>query len=173
MNLLQELSATITKDQVTAIVNRIGDNQERFDELFIIFTKSHYRIVQRAAWPMSYCVIRHPALIVPHYATIFRLLDDTTQPAAVKRNILRLLDQGPLLPKKFHGRIMDICFRNLEDPSETIASKAFSIGILSRLSDHYPEILPELKTSAELLLPHASPGVKSRALKVLKKNSNS
>ncbi|ANH81412.1 hypothetical protein A8C56_10835 [Niabella ginsenosidivorans] len=169
MDLQQQLSASITKEQVMAIVNWVGDSRERFDELFRIFTTSPYRIVQRAAWPMSYCVIRHPSLIAPHYTTLLRLLDDAAQPPAVKRNILRLLDQGAAIPKKFHGRIMDICFRNLEDPTGAIAAKAFSIGVLSKLSDLYPEILPELKTTAELLLPHASPGVKSRALKVLKK----
>ncbi|MBO9620348.1 MAG: hypothetical protein J7539_15075 [Niabella sp.] len=161
--------ASLTKEQVAAIVTWIGADQQRFDELFCLFTTGSNRMVQRVAWPLSYCVIRHPGLIAPHYKIIIKLLTDPLQPAAVKRNILRLMDQGAVFPKKFHGQIMDYCFRIMEDPKEPIAARAFSMGILSQFADVYPEILPELKTIVELILPNASPGVKSRALKVLKK----
>ncbi|MCF3107946.1 hypothetical protein LL912_04065 [Niabella sp. CC-SYL272] len=169
MNLPVIFTAAIKKETVAAIVEWIGANQKRFDQLFGLFSKGEPRVVQRAAWPLSYCVIRHPELITPHYGKIIQLLNDPAQPAAVKRNILRLMDQGPETPKKFHGPVMDSCFRILEDPEETIASRAFAIGILSRMTDRYPEILPELKTALEFALPNASPGVRSRALKVLKK----
>lgn len=169
MNLPVILSASIKKETVAAIVEWVGADQKRFDQLFLLFSKGEPRVVQRAAWPMSYCVIQHPGLITPHYQKIIKLLNDPAQPAAVKRNILRLMDQGPEVPKKFHGPVMDSCFRILEDPEETIASRAFAIGILSRMTAHYPEILPELKTAVAFVLPNASPGVRSRALKVLKK----
>ncbi|AHF17311.1 hypothetical protein [Niabella soli] len=160
--------ASLTKEQVAAIVTWIGAGQQRFDELFGIFTTGSNRMVQRTAWPLSYCVIQHPSLIQSHYKTIIQLLTAPGQPAAVKRNILRLLDQGAVFPKKFHGQIIDFCFKTLEDPKEPIAARAFSMGILSRFTDTYPEIHPELKTVVELILPNASPGVKSRALKILK-----
>ncbi|WP_300600373.1 hypothetical protein [Niabella sp.] len=169
MNLPVLLSAAIRKETVAAIVEWIGADQKRFDGLFLLFSEGEPRVVQRAAWPMSYCVIRHPELITPYYGKIIQLLNDPTQPAAVKRNILRLMDQGPEVPKKFHGPVMDSCFRTLEDPEETIAARAFAIGILSRMTEKYPEILPELKTAVEFVLPNAAPGVRSRALKVLKK----
>ncbi|MCD2421660.1 hypothetical protein LQ567_02735 [Niabella pedocola] len=169
MNLPVLLSASIRKETVAEIVEWIGADQKRFAQLFLLFSKGERRVVQRAAWPMSYCVIRYPELITPHYGKIIRLLNDPAQPAAVKRNILRLMDQSPEVPKKFHGPVMDNCFRILEDPEETIAARAFAIGILSRMTDVYPEILPELKTAVAFVLPNASPGVRSRALKVLKK----
>ncbi|MGJ7032590.1 hypothetical protein [Niabella hirudinis] len=169
MNLPVLLSKTIRKEDVGAIVQWIGANQERFDCLFSLFVKSEPGVAQRAAWPLSYCAIRYPGLITAHYGKIIQLLNDPAPPAAVKRNILRLMDQGPELPEKFHGPVMDSCFRILEDPDETIAARAFAIGILSRMTGHYPEILPELKAAVEFILPYASPGVRSRALKVLKK----
>ncbi|MBZ4191789.1 hypothetical protein [Niabella beijingensis] len=169
MNLPVLFSAAIKKEQVAAIVEWIGDDRKRFGQLFLLFSTGEPRVVQRAAWPMSYCVIRYPQLIHPYYKKIISLLNDPKQPAAVKRNILRLMDQGPGIPEKFQGPVMDACFRILEDPDETIASKAFAIGVLSRMADSYPEILPELKTAVEFILPHASPGVRSRAMKVLKK----
>ena len=173
MNLPVLLAAAIRKETVAEIVQWIGDDQKRFDGLFLLFSTGEPRVVQRAAWPMSYCVIRHPELITPHYGKIIKLLNDPTQPAAVKRNILRLMDQGPEVPKKFHGPVMDSCFRILEDPDETIAARAFAIGILERMAKDYPEILAELKTAVEFILPNASPGVRSRALKVLRKGEKS
>ncbi|WP_090391707.1 hypothetical protein [Niabella drilacis] len=169
MNLPVLLSAPIRKEQVAEIVEWIGPDQGRFDQLFALFARSEPRVAQRAAWPLSYCVILHPELIMPHYKTIVALLNDPEQPAAVKRNILRLMDQAPGIPEKFHGPVMDSCFRILEDPGETIAARAFAIGILNQMTDNYPEILPELKTAVEFILPNASPGVRSRALKILRK----
>lgn len=170
MDLKKILSAaTLPKEQVSAIVAWIGASQQRFDELFHLFTTGSNRIIQRAAWPLSYCVIQHPSLIKSHYKTIIQLLNDPGQPAGVQRNILRLMDQGAVFPKKFHGQIMDACFRIMEDPKEPIAARAFSMGILLQFADAYPEILPELKTVAALILPNASPGVRSRALRVLAK----
>lgn len=168
MNLEATLSKTISKEQVNAIVRWIGDDPQRFDRLFTIFTTADNRTVQRAAWPMSYCAVKYPVLIKKHYATLLRLVEQSNGLPAVRRNILRLLDQGPLLPEKYHGRIMAACFKSMEDPREPIACRAFAIGILLKLAKVYPEIVPELKTVAAVILPGAAPGVKSRALNVLK-----
>src|ERR1019366_7428933 len=48
-----------SKKQCTKIVEWVGNNQEKFDELFDLFLNGEYRITQRAAWPLSYCVIKY------------------------------------------------------------------------------------------------------------------
>ncbi|MFT4094548.1 MAG: hypothetical protein QM640_13015 [Niabella sp.] len=129
---------------------------------------SESRIVQRAAWPLSYCVINHPQLIKKHYPQIIALLSAPNQHAAVKRNILRLLDQIPQIPRACHGQIMDICFQIVEDPKEAIAPQAFALGILQKLSRIYPEIKPELKLIIGERIDHTTAAFKSRAKKILK-----
>lgn len=149
------------------IVKWVGNNQSRFDELFHLFLQDEYRVVQRAAWPVSYCVEAHPPLIDKHWK---KLMDNLKKPGlhnAVKRNSVRFM-QDIKLPEKYHGQIMDICFQFLEAPGEALAVKVFSMTVLANLAKFYPEIKPELILVIEDQLPHQTPGFKSRARQVLK-----
>ena len=72
------------------------------------------------------------------------------------------------LPEKYHGEIMDMCFRYLESPAESLAVRIFSMSVVTNLVKYYPEIKAELKLIIEDQLPHQTAGFKSRAKKVLK-----
>ena len=81
---------------------------------------------------------------------------------------MRLLD-SIAIPTSLQGTVMDTCFNYIADPKETVAVKAFSLGILGKMTDTYPEIIPELKLLTEDRLPYETAAFKSRAKKLLKK----
>ena len=166
-----DLRKTILKEHSKANCNRIvawvGNDQKRFDELFDLFLHDEYRVVQRAAWPVSYCVIAYPQLIQKHFAKLFNYLKKTGLHEAVKRNSVRLLQDIPI-PEKYHGDAMNICFDYIISPTEKPAVKAFSLTVLQNLSRIYPEIKQELKTIIEDRWDHESTAFKSRARKILK-----
>jgi hypothetical protein len=64
---------------------------------------------------------------------------------------------------------MNICFQYLESPSETVAVKAFSLTILGKLAEKYPEIIPEIKLQVEDQLPHQTAAFRQRAKEFLRK----
>lgn len=162
------LLAEHSKAQCTRIVKYIGSNQQRFDELFNLFLSDEYRVVQRAAWPVSYAVIAHPTLIQKHFARLIKNLEKPGIHNAVKRNSIRLL-QEIAIPKRYHGKLMDICFSYIATPGEAVAVKAFSLTVLQNLSAQYPEIIPEIKLLIEEYYERETPAFKSRAKKFLKK----
>lgn len=168
MNLRQEILKEHSKAQCTKIVKWVGSSQQRFDELFRLFLHDEYRVVQRAAWPLSYCVIAHPSLISKHWKQLLGNLKKPNLHDAVKRNSIRLMEDIDI-PEKFHGEVMNICFGYLESPTEPLAVKCFSMTVLAKLAKEYPEIKPELKLIIEDQLPHQTAGFKSRAKKILKK----
>jgi radical SAM superfamily enzyme YgiQ (UPF0313 family) len=167
LNIKDTLLIGHSKAQCTKIVKYIGNNQNRFDELFTLFISNEYRVVQRAAWPISYCVIAQPNLITKHWKTIIQNLNKPNTHDAVKRNTLRFL-QDVEIPEKYHGQLMDYCFTYVNTPTEPIAVKCFGLSVLHNLAKIYPDINSELKTTIENILPYASAGVKSRAMKILK-----
>lgn len=167
MNLREEILKEHSKAQCAKIVKWVGSSQQRFDELFSLFINDEYRVVQRSGWPLSYCVIDHPSFISKHWKALINNLKKTNLHNAVKRNSIRLM-QGLEIPEKFHGDVMDICFRFLESPTEALAVKVFSMSVLGNLAAIYPDIKPELKLVIEEQLPHQTAGFKSRAKKVLK-----
>ncbi|MBS1660637.1 MAG: hypothetical protein JST68_06260 [Bacteroidetes bacterium] len=135
--------------------------------LIRLFFEGEYRITQRAAWPLSYCVRNHPGLIGPYFKRLLDNLQRKDIHVAVIRNTVRLL-QDVAIPKKHQGRVMSICFDFIQSPETPIAVKAFSLTILSNLSVDYPEIKTELRLIIEDQYEHSTAAFRSRAKKVLK-----
>lgn len=170
MDISQLLKKEHSKKQTDRIVRYIGGNEDRFAVLIELFFEGEYRITQRAAWPLSYCVRAHPGLIRPYFK---RLLDNLKRKdihMAVIRNTVRLL-QDVEIPKKYHGQVMSVCFDLVQAPETAIAVKAFSLTILSHLATAYPEIRSELKLLIEEQWEDATPAFRSRAKRVLKQLS--
>lgn len=166
MELRETILAEHSKAQTKAIVEWVGSSQQRFDALFHLFLHDEYRIVQRAAWPLSYCVIAHPQLIIRHFEKLVANLYAPGLPDAGKRNTVRLL-QSIEIPERFQGEIMDLCFKYIASPSEAPAVKAFALTILQNLAQYYPEIKTEVKTIIEDRWEIESPAFRSRAKKFL------
>jgi len=161
--LLQEHSIAVTRK----IVDYVGSNPARFKVLIDIFMTGPYRITQRAAWPLSYCVEAHPALITPHFKVMLDRLEQPQSPVAVRRSIVRLL-QFVDIPVRYHGRVATRCFGFLQDKKEPVAIRVFSMTVLANLVRHEPELGKELKVILEDNLPYGSAAFVSRARKTLK-----
>ncbi|MEO6838965.1 MAG: hypothetical protein ABI185_11310 [Ginsengibacter sp.] len=167
MDLRNQILKEHTKDNCKKIVDWVGDDVSRFDDLFDLFLNDEYRVTQRAAWPMSYCVIAHPDFMKNNFAKLISNLQKLGIHDSIKRNTVRLL-QSVDIPKKFEGSVMNICFEYLESPKEAVAIKAFSLTILGNLSKKYPEIIPEIKLLIEDQISHQTSAFKSRANSLLK-----
>jgi hypothetical protein len=167
MNLQEALAKEHSKKQCDRIVKYIGDDPEKFAVLMDLFFKGEYRITQRAAWPMSYCVRAHPELIKPYFRRLLDNLPRKDQHVAIARNTLRLL-QDVSIPKKLQGRVMNACFDYIQSPETPIALKAFSLTVLEHLAKDYPEIMPELRLIIEEQWDQATPAFRSRARKILR-----
>jgi hypothetical protein len=167
MELLSEILKEHSKTQCTKLVNWVGDSQKRFDELFALFIEGEYRVCQRAAWPLSYCVINHPFIIKKHLSSLLKNLEKPGLHDAIKRNTLRLL-QYVETPVKHHGKIMQLCFEYLQSATEPVAVKVFALTVLGNLAKKYPEIIPEIKLVIEEQLPNQTAAFKSRVNQFMK-----
>jgi hypothetical protein len=168
MNLRDQILKEHTKANCDLILQWVGNSQKRFDELFDLFLHDDYRVVQRAAWPLSYAVIAKPALIKKHFKALIQNLHQPGLHPAVKRNTMRLL-QDIDLPERYQGEIMDTCFSYIADPVEAPAVKAFSLTVLEKLSHTYPEIKSELKTIINDRWEFETAAFHSRARKILQR----
>jgi hypothetical protein len=165
MNLRERILAEHSKANCNRIVNWVGNSQQRFDALFHLFLTDEYRVAQRAAWPVNYCVTSHPQFIKKHFSRLVNNLSKPTIHDAVRRNTVRLLQEIGI-PKKFHGQVMDICFKYISSPTEPVAVKCFSLGVLHNLCKEYPEIKAEIKTIIDGEWQKTA-GLRSRAKKFL------
>ena len=166
MDLKKAILQEHSKKQCDRIVNYIGNDARRFAELMKLFFEGEYRVTQRAAWPMSYCVQNYPGLIKPYFKKLLTYLSKPDLHPAIARNAIRLL-QVVEIPEQFHGKVMNICFNYIQDIETPVAIKAFSLTTLEQLSKKYPDILPELKLIIEERWDYESVAFKTRARKIL------
>lgn len=167
MDLQKQILKEHSKANRDRITTYVGINKKRFADLIDVYLAGPYRVTQRAAWPLAYCVEQHPELISPHYKKLLAFVAKPNAPVAVKRNTMRLL-QFVEVPKKFYGAVADIAFNFLNDKKETVAVQVFAMTVLSNLVKHEPALANELRTIIEDRLPFGTAGFRSRGVKILK-----
>lgn len=167
MHLREAILKEHSKNQTTKIVRWVGDDQGKFDQLVELFLKGEYRVTQRAAWPLSYCVEDHPELVKKHLKKLLLNLKKPGLHNAVIRNTLRLM-QDIQIPKSLHGITAEICFDLFNDKKQPVAIHVFSMTVLGNICKDYAELRNELRLSIDAQLSYGSAGFLSRAKKVLK-----
>lgn len=167
MNLAEEILKEHSRKQKDKIVNYVGNDPKRFARLIDVFLQGPYRVTQRAAWPLSYCVENYPGLLKPHFRKILKQLGEQNIHDSVKRNTLRML-QFVRVPKVHQGVTIDLCFGFLTDAKEAIAIRVFAMTVLANITKEVPELKNELIPLIEDQIPYASAGFLSRGAKVLK-----
>jgi hypothetical protein len=166
MNIREALLEEHSKKQTAKITRYIGSDKKRFAQLIKLFLEDEYRVVQRAAWVLSYCAENDPGLVKPYLEKLLNNLDNTGLHDAVKRNTLRIFEVIDA-PAKLQGKLVDLCFRTLAG-QEPIAMKAYSITILLNICKKEPDLKNELRLMIEGLMPYGSAAVKVRGRKALK-----
>ena len=166
MNIREALLEVHSKAQATKITNYVGGKPERFAELMNYLLGSNYRLSQRAAWPVSYCIQQNPELVKPYFNTLIKQLECKDAHVAVRRNVARLL-QFVEIPKRFEGRIFEACYALLSNPSETVAVRVFAMTVAAKIAKDRPELMNELRLAASQHPEAATAGFRSRARHVL------
>lgn len=165
MNMRQEILDDRSKPNIVRLAKYIGDDKAKFSELVKLLDDEDKVVSQRAAWVLSYCAEFSPELIDPYMAAFISLLD-ASQPDAIKRNILRLL-QFRSIPAELQGEVVTRCFDLLQSAREPVAIKAFGMTVLYNICKEQPDIAPELCMVIEDLLPHGTAAIRHRGNKIL------
>lgn len=148
------------------IADYVGEDPKRFAELFGLMLSPVYRVSQRAAWPVSYCVERCPELVKPYFGKLIAQLEGGEAHVAVRRNVARLL-QFVDIPKRYEGRIFEACYQLFDDPKQPVAVRVFSMTVAAKIANGNRELLDELRLVAVKHPQAATAGFRSRARRVL------
>lgn len=166
MNLRDEILAEHSKLQTKRITDWVGDDPERFAELMGLFLGDVYRITQRAGWPLSNCIEKHPELIKPYFAKLLKQLELNDVHVAVRRNVVRLL-QFVEIPKRYRGKIFEACYNLFADPAQPVAVRCFSMSVAANIAQDQPQLMDELRLVATQHPQVATAGIRARMRRVL------
>ena len=169
MNLLESLKKSPTPAKFKQLITYIGEDKQRFSNLILIYLNGPERITQRAATLLVHYAQKQPELIIGQLAIILKHLHPQAT-VAIKRNTVRFL-QDIAIPKRWQGKVTDICFSFLASHQESIAVKAFSMTVLANIAVENTELKNELIPIIEDQMPFGSAGFRNRGAKVLKQLS--
>lgn len=166
MNIRDALLEVHSKAQAEKICLYVGDDPVKFAELMKLMMGPVYRLTQRAAWPVSYCIERHPRLIEPYWSKLAHQLEREDAHVAVRRNVARLL-QFVEIPRRYRGRIFEACYDLLNDPAQPVAVRCFSMSVAANIAKDSPELIDELRLVATKYPQLATAGFRARSRRVL------
>ncbi|MCF8253873.1 MAG: hypothetical protein K9I36_04970 [Bacteroidia bacterium] len=169
MFIREQLKSGHSKFIAKSIVDYIGEDEDKLNELLDVFAEGDTRLTQRAAWPLGLLADSNPDLLKGKITFLCGLLDKPLH-AAVKRNVLRTF-QVLDIPEDNMGILADKCFTYLHDIKEPIAVKAFAMTVLANMCKKEPDLKNELIPMIEDLIPFGSSGIVNRSKKLLKELS--
>jgi len=129
------------------------------------------KLAFRASWTLSKVYDKYPELIHSDLQRIIESLDKLDN-ESVQRSFLKMISMSDLnmVSSKHHGILADHCFRMLRSGFSAVAIKAYSMEIIYRLAQIYPELANELSTTINMLEGDgSSAGTLARGHIVLKK----
>jgi hypothetical protein len=158
-------SSRIIADILVADVN---NDQDKFDEILMLALKDEYPLSMRAARIVVLSSFKNINLIKPHTNILLKALS-TAKVDGLKRSILKIFAEFPLhLDDDSIGQLTEISFDLINDRNQSIATRAFAIGILAKVIRKFPDLKFEMKAVLESVLEDGSVGLKKKCSKTLK-----
>lgn len=167
MDLKNGIIKAQSKSNIVSVLDWIGEDMGKVDQLIDIFQKEDMKLTHRASWVITSLAERCPWVMERHLPVLIgRMLDDRVH-VGVRRNMIRSL-QFMEIPSSLQGRVLDACFSFLDNPKEGNVVQVFAMSVIEKLTKEYPEIIPELRYLIERNLENdPSPAFRSRARKTL------
>jgi 8-oxo-dGTP diphosphatase len=128
------------------------------------------KLAFRASWTLSKVYDKYPGIINPDLQRIIEALDKLDN-ESVQRSFLRIISMSDLnnVTTRHHGILADHSFKMLKSGFSAIAVKAYSMEIIYKLAQIYPELANELSATINMLQGDGSAGILARGHIILKK----
>lgn len=162
------LLKAMSRAQMDKAVTWVGNDQQRWYELWNILMRNEEPISRRAAWALDIHFAKYPHMLDLDIPTLLKKLEEPCH-SAIQRHLLKMLAFSPGLSEEYHGELFDLGIRYTDNPSLPIAVRVHAMELAGRIALRYPELFGELKLVLEAHFKEGSAGFKSRAKRWLKK----
>jgi hypothetical protein len=167
MNIREQLKAELSKWNTDLVSEYVGEDRDRFHELWNLLFPEGYPISPRAAWAIESACGKHPHLLKPYMDELLKALS-RVENHGIKRHMMKILTFQDI-PEEYLGNLIDLCFLWIEDPDIPVAVKVHSMQIIYNAIQQFPELKAEFIAVVEDQIPKNSPGFKSRARRLIAK----
>lgn len=162
-NLLPD-SSRVTIDNATEFILQ---NNEQLENLISIALNENNKYALRASRVLHFCSRKKPELIQPFLFLFIKELKGN-QNDSIKGNLLSIFYEIDLPNnEELLSELTKICFNFLNGQSKLESLAIYSIDILYKICNYYPELKNELAENLKSLIPNKKVAFQSRAKKYL------
>lgn len=150
-----------------ASVSECCRRNEAFDLLLDMFPDSPPRRRGSISWVLLHAMQkRRWKPLIGHAETLCKRLAEEQEDIMTKRCLMSFFQTGPL-PEEHLGLLADTAIRLIRDQNETLAVRAFSISVIIRIADEFPELYQEIEEELYRMSTHEKPSLRVRARKAI------
>lgn len=122
----------------------------------------------RSAYAMQKAAEKKDGVLKNYYGRIIEAMPSLANESVIRSFLNILIAAGVKdLSDREQGILADCCFKWLNEPGSAVAIKAYSMELIYRLSEIYPELSIELVASINNNMESGSAGVKARGRMIL------
>lgn len=166
---LEDLLFDSSINTANRAVEIVGKDPERFKTVLDFGLQDKPQFAMRAMRVVNMVADNKPELMEPFLTEVVGRVHEY-KTIGLKRGLAKILsEQNYSYDEDTAGRLVHTCFEWLNDPAEAIALKIYSMTILYKISNTYPEIKHELISSIENEIPKNSAAIKGRGRRILKR----
>lgn len=158
----------MSRQQMDKAVAWVGDDPERYRELWDIVMLNEDPISRRAVWAMDIHFSKWPYMFKIEADKMFEVLHNPCH-TALQRHFAKMLSMLPIFPPEHTSTLFDLGIEWTNNAILPIAVRVHAMELAGRIALPYPELQSELKTVLSAHLDEGSAGFKSRANKWLRR----
>jgi 8-oxo-dGTP diphosphatase len=146
------------------------ENTTIFKKLIEYSFSDDKKLAFRASWILTKVCDKYQEIIYPTLPDIIESLKKIEN-ESVQRSFLRIISFSDMarISNKHHGLLADHCFSALKSGFSAVAIKSYSMEILYKLAQVYPELANELSATVNMLQGEGSAGIMARGRIILKR----
>ena len=151
------------------LTQEIGYSQEKFDELMTVAYSDEYPLSMRAARIAYMCGCNYPFLFIPHIPRILNVLPHLKTEGVIRGFLKTFAELQLPLNDEDQGYLADMAFELANDVKKPIALRVYSLDILMKLCEQYPDLIPELLAIIDNFEINGSAALAVKRRRILKK----
>lgn len=167
MNLIEKLLFEHSKKNIVKIVTEIKNDSKQINALIKLIYDENQTYSSKASWVFSEIYKNDGNIKISHCKILIEYLKDV-KIDGIKRNILSAFETKQV-EHDLLGNLVDLCFKFLIAPNETVAVKVYSMQIIANSCCDYPELKLELIAAIDQEYDRNTISFKARAKQIKKK----
>jgi hypothetical protein len=169
---IEAYRTSLTKKEARKLGMRVRKDEGYLVKVIEIIEMQQYPESAKAAWVLRTASDARPSLMGKRVAEVLYLIESSKFSGARRdliKCIMNLVKMKSYSFKDEEGSVLDMCFERLTDADSATAEKYYTLQMLGRFAKTYPEIIPEIISSAEMQLDHGTDSFKRMAIKLIAK----